>query len=291
MITHIGIETCSLLAELSISVWTARKLDRGVSAEIVASKNAGSGNAVRANKHLLAGRSELEVVVQAAGAARVYFASVTMPWSDSGLRLLPSIKFMDVNQRLVELHDDYMKRVNAFVTVYPSLITGQAMALGDMFDRTEYPNPKDIASKFDFRFNFMPVPTAGDFRVDVGNEAHQYLQDQAQRMVQDRVEHAMNDAWTRLKEHCERVVDRLQVDVVEGKEKPRVFRDSLISNTFELVEILHGFNITGDQQLKLATERLGKAVQGKSAEMLREDLHTREAVQKKVQSILDSFTF
>ena len=49
-----NIDTCAMLVEFNTSVWTARKLDRKVSDEVISTKNAASKNAARVNKHLLA---------------------------------------------------------------------------------------------------------------------------------------------------------------------------------------------------------------------------------------------
>jgi len=60
--TRYNIDTCAMLAEFNASVWTARKLDKGATEEVVTAKRAGAKDAARVNKHLLAGRNELEVI-------------------------------------------------------------------------------------------------------------------------------------------------------------------------------------------------------------------------------------
>jgi hypothetical protein len=286
-----NIDTSALLVELSISTWTARKLDKRVSQEVVASKNAGNRGAARVNKHLLAGRSELEVLSALASSARNYVAGLTMPWSDSGIRLLPAQLFEQVNTELHRRQAEFDEAVAEFVRVYPSLITAQAMALGEMFDRSEYPSAMEMASKFGFRFGYMPVPSTGDFRVDVGNDALKELNELNERIVKDRVERAMKEAWTRLQEKLQHLADRLQVDIVDGKEKPKTFHDTLLQSTFELVDVLKALNITNDPQLELARAQLQQAVSGTTADLLRNDLAKREDVQQKVNGILNAFQF
>ena len=97
-----AIDTCAMLVEFSASVWTARKLDRKVSDEVVASKSAGSKAAARVNKNLLAGRDELDVIQAHVTSVRNYVYDNTLPWSDSGLRLLPTIRFTEFNARMQE---------------------------------------------------------------------------------------------------------------------------------------------------------------------------------------------
>ena len=70
--TRYNIDTCAMLTEFNASVWTARKLDRSATEEVVTAKNAAAKDAARVNKHLLAGRNELDVIQQMVGRARAY---------------------------------------------------------------------------------------------------------------------------------------------------------------------------------------------------------------------------
>jgi len=298
-----NIDTCSMLVEFNASVWTARKLDRKVSDEVVASKSAGSKAAARVNKNLLAGRPELDVIQNHVTAVRNYVYDNTLPWSDSGLRLLPTIRFMAFNARMQDEENTYWDLCKSFVTVYPSLITAQAMALGDMFKREEYPAPDTIAHKFGFSVNYMPVPTAGDFRVDVGNDAQRELQDKLTALADERVSKAMDAVRLRIKGHLERMVDRLGVDVVAGDAKPRCFHDSMIEGGFELCDLVKGLNVVGDTDLEAARASLEQCLAGVSvrtkksgaemsvADTLREDMQQRSAVKSQVEGMLNKFNW
>lgn len=286
-----NLDTCAMLVEFNCSQWTARKLDKSTTDEIIHSKNAKDKGAARVNKHLLAGRNELEKISKQVGAVRTYFYSNTLPWSDSGIRLLPSAKFLEFNTRMSQFETEFQDLVTDFINTYPTLITAQAMALGDMFNRNEYPSPDELYHKFSFRVNFMPVPTAGDFRVDVGNEAQRELQAKLAKLADERIEHAMTDIKTKLKEHLDRMADRLTVDIVNNQEKPRVFHNTLIDNARELCAMCRDLNITNDQTLEQARIALANSIDGIDADDLRKDLTTREAVKKDVESIRDAFSF
>jgi hypothetical protein len=58
-----------------------------------------------------------------------------------------------------------------FLIVYDWKITDAQIKLGDMFNRDEYPTRDNLAGKFAFSLNYTPLPDAGDFRIDIGNEA------------------------------------------------------------------------------------------------------------------------
>ena len=289
--TRYNIDTCALLVELSVSQWTARKLDKSTTDEIIKDKNAGDKGAARVNKHLLAGRVELEIINQHIGETRSYVYDNTLPWSDAGIRLLPSSKFMEFNSKLQGYEDKFHGLVDEFVRVYPSLITAQAMALGDMFNRADYPDPSDIAHRFRFNTNFMPVPSSGDFRVDVGNDAQQELKEKLAKFADERVDNAMNSFKTRMLEHLKRMSDRLEVDVIAGELKPRKFHDSLLDSAHEICEWAKDLNITNDPQIEEARKALNKAINGLDVKDLRKDMPTRTNVKAEVDAILSKFSF
>jgi hypothetical protein len=280
-----------MLVEFNASQWTARKLDKGATDEIVANKNAQDKGAARVNKNLFAGRKELEVISKHIGTVRTFVYNSTLPWSDSGIRLLPSIKFFEFNTKMQDFETEFSALVNEFVTVYPTLITAQAMALGDMFNRDDFPSPNDVAHRFDFRLNYMPVPTAGDFRVDVGNDAEKELREKLSKLADERVANAMKDIKVRLKEHLDRMSDRLGCDVVNREIKTRKFHDSLLETAHELCDLVKALNITNDQDLEQARKALATAIQGVDVDDLRKNLPVRNDVKASVDAIRNQFSF
>lgn len=308
MVERFNIDTCAMLVELNISVWTARKLDRKVSDEVVVGKRAGSKGAARVNKNLLAGRNELDVIGQHASAVRTYVYGMTMPWSDSGtgIRLLPAVRFAEFNSRMLKEEAQHVALVDNFVNVYPTLIVAQAMALGDMFDRNEYPAPDRIKNRFSFNVSYLPVPKAGDFRVDIGNQATAELQDKLSRLADERVAKAMDDVRARLKDHMQRMSDRLSIDIVDEVAKPRRFHDTLVESGLELCDLAKSLNIVNDPDIEAARQGLEQALTGVNAvtvktkkatkelsvaDTLREDMHQREATKAKVDAILNKLNW
>lgn len=286
-----NIDSCALLVEFNASQWTARKLDKSTTEEVVRGKGAADKGAARVNKNLLAGRKELEVINQHVGAVRTYMYDNTLPWSDSGIRLLPSINFMQFNDKMQEYETTFNNLVDEFIDVYPTLITAQAMALGDMFDRGEFPSAHELKYKFNFRLNFMPVPSAGDFRVDVGNDAQKELQEKLSKLADERVEHAMRDVKTRLKEHLDRMSDRLSVDVVGQEIVTRKFHDSLLETAHDLCEMVKVLNVVNDQSLETARRSLASLINGVDVKDLRKDMAARTEVKTRVDEIRNAWAF
>jgi hypothetical protein len=280
-----------MLVEFNASVWTARKLDKSTTDEVVASKNAGAKDAARVNKHLLAGRTELDVIQQAVGRARQFVYDNTAPWSDSGLRLLPTVNFMKFTERMNDFEEEMEALVKSFVAIYPTLITAQALALGDMFKRDDYPTANEIMTKFSFRVNYMPVPSSGDFRVDVGNQAQAELKARLESLTQERIDSAMADVRERLVTHLKRMSDRLTTDYVGGEAKQRRFHDTLVDGALELCDLTKSLNVTNDMALEGARSQLEQLLVGVSPTDLRKNEAIRQDVKKNVDAILDKFNF
>ena len=289
--TRYNIDTCAMLTEFNASVWTARKLDRTATEEVVAAKNAAAKDAARVNKSLLAGRNELEVIQSMVGRARAFVYDNTLPWSDSGLRLLPTANFEKFVAKMNDFEEEFTTLVTNFVDIYPTLITAQAMALGDMFKRDEYPTQNEIMTKFAFRVNYMPVPTAGDFRVDVGNAAMDDIKAKLARLAEERVEEAMKDVRARLGEHLKRMSDRLTTDWVAGEAKQRRFHDSLVDGALELCDLTKNLNVVNDQELESARATLEQLLCGVTPDELRKNHAVRQDTKKAVDDLLSKFSF
>ena len=122
MSNEISIASSAMLVELSISSWTARKLDKKVSAEVDVAKNT-KVSAVNVNKNLMAGTGVLDKIIKYAAGARAWHISQTLPWSDNGSRLLPMSNFMAYKEQLNVLEENYNALVDKFVESYPDLIS------------------------------------------------------------------------------------------------------------------------------------------------------------------------
>jgi len=287
MDNSISIASSAMLVELSISGWTARKLDKKVSAEIDVAKGTQT-QAGNYNKNLLAGTGFLDTITKYAANARAWHISQTLPWSDSGVRLLPVSNFIAYKEQLNKLEENYTALVHKFVDAYPNLVTAAAFQLGNLFDRNEYPDADKIFHKFKFSCNFFPVPQAGDFRVDIGEEAKQELANSCQHAYEERLNNAMGEVWQRLHKCLSNVSERLTLNG-DGQEK--LFRDSLVGNAHELIDLLKHLNITKDPKLEQARTELYEAIGHHDADSLRKSVVAKEAVKSKVDSILSKFEF
>jgi hypothetical protein len=283
----ISIASSAMLVEMSISTWTARKLDKRVSTQVDLD-NGAKTKVVNANKNLMAGTGVLDTIVKYAANARAWHLSQTLPWTDNGSRLLPMSNFVNYKKQLGELEANYEALVDKFIIAYPNLVSAAAFQLGTLFDRNEYPDESSLKKKFKFTYSFFPVPTAGDFRIDINEEAKAEIMANCNSAYQDRLNNAMREAWGRLHDCLSRMSERL-TDNADGSRK--IFRDSLVENGVELVSMLKHLNITQDPSLEQARRELESAIGHHSLDSLRDNSNAREAVKLKVDTILGKFNF
>ena len=287
------IQNSSVLVDVNVSMWTGRKMDKKVSDEIDAAKNTKvrGGNY---HKHLLAGAQQLDNIQKLVASVRVWHYEQTLPWADSGARLLPMKNFFDYKARLGDFEKQFDDLVQKFLADYPTLVSAAAFQLGDLFSSNEYPDVDKLRDKFRFRYVFMPVPEVGDFRVDVSEASKKELQSQYEKFYQDRLETAAKDAWDRLHTCVKHMSEKLANadaprETKDGVTYTKIFRDSLVGNANELCELLTKLNVTGDPKLEQARQELERVINGKTADALRNSDDLRRDTKAKVDKILEMF--
>ena len=277
-----SITTSAMLSELSIGVYKFKKLDRSVSSEICQQKGAEDGS-VEARKYLLSKSDPLEDLKKLEGEIRNFHYKHTIPWSDSGLRLVTMEQYIPYAETMNGYIDKFMNKLNSFKSVYPSLIDAQAMKKGTLFDRSEYPSVLELDKKFHISVSYYPLPASGDFRVDISNEMKKELQDHYSTHFEKKIESAMQDLWDRLHTTLKHLKDRLAVSD-DGTKK--VFRDSLLINAREMCELLSKMNITNNHELEMRRKELESTLSGLTVDDLRDNVFIRQDVTSSVDEIL-----
>lgn len=272
----------ALVVTLNLSVWTGRKLDKQVSREIDSEKHTKvpAGNY---HKNLFAGVKSLEAIGKKANEVRTWHYFQTQPWGDNGDRLLNAALFLEYKQDLEEHEHQFEILVNNFLVEYPNLISQAAFTLGDLFDRRDYPDVDELRSKFDFKYTFSPMPTSGDFRIDINQQGLEELQAMYDRALEEKAVKAKTDTLVKVSELLHRMSDRLE-DTEDGKNK--IFRNSLVDNILDMCGMLHHFNIDDDPKMVALKARLEALLKGVDAESLRESDALRKNVKASVDSII-----
>jgi len=309
----ITIASAAMIGNLNISSWEARIQDKATKEEVLATKGARSKRAASVSKHLFSECPALDAIKTLRGEAYLWFRKETMPWDDNGGRLITTCRYLSTMDQAAKYEQRFNALVNAFLGVYQTEISKQAFENGALFDRSEYPTEDEVRAKFRFALNVSPVPTSGDFRVDIGHEAAKQLAEQYERLAAERISAALAEPWQRIKDQVLWVKERMEAvlaydpDAVEEqpvtdpdgkvidvkitkKRRPKLY-DSMLENGLELCKTLSDFNITNDPRLEEARRELEAALTRVDMDSLKESPELQKATKTAMENILDKFAF
>jgi len=277
-----SIASSAMLVEFSVSTWTARKKDRKATQDVADRNNLASKELTNVTKKLI-DCEELSAVVKFGANARNIHYSMTMPWSDMGQRIVTTQQYFKYHEVMTELQQEFDRLTQAFLEVYDYEVTEMQLKLGDMWNRDEYPTADEIRDRFRMRISYMPLPDAGDWRIDIQNEAQQQLTQQYEQYYNNQIKTAMNDLWHKLHENLTTLVRQLDYDA-DGK-RNRVY-DTVFDRAHELVEMLSTCNVTGDSQMEAMRQRLDTALYGLTADAVKRDDTLRDTAREKVKDAI-----
>jgi hypothetical protein len=286
----ISLASSAMLVEARVTVWTGTKSDSQISNEITTAKNADkdSGKFV---KNLLAGCPEHKLCLNYRQIIYNWMQRRTYDWAGS-LRLLPVIDYPKFMAEYAHHEKAYSDLVDKFINVYPHIVSNRAFALGDMFDRNDYPTAQEVRSKFTLNLYRSEVPT-GDYRVAIAQDAVDDLAVSYERQAKQLVEKILKDQKEQLVESMKTLAENCAVETIseggELKVKRKKLYESTLTRAQELCSTFREFNLTDDVELEDARAKLAKVLSGMTIDKLRDSDTARVVVQEGINDILSKF--
>ena len=284
----ISLATSALVVCVDVNVWTATKQDRAISNEVTTSKKA-SADAGKFTKNLLSDSPEHKSLLNYRQTVYNWLQRSTYDWAGS-MRLLPTINLEKFKKEYAQHERDFGALLEKFITAYPQIISDAAFKQGDMFNRSEYPEPEVVRSKFRMRLHVSQVPQS-DFRSAVSEALAEDLKSHYERQTQEIINSVMDDAADRLVEIASRLSNACTEATPDddGKVRRKKIYDSTVTQAKEICETIKNFNLTGNKALSQAVVDLSFALEGISTEDLRESSYTRSVVKENVDDMLSKF--
>ena len=234
----------AMLVGLRIAAWSGRLYDRQASTHVAVHHEASTA-AGRYNKCLLL-RTAFAALNATMSAARTAHYANTLPWDDQGSRLLPVANYERYTELMDALKERMVRERARFIEDYEDNIDRARLELGKLFRIEEYPSKDSLRGRFGLRYRIIPVPDADHFMAKLASDDTDRVKRDIESQIEERLHDAVGDLYRRLGEAVERVSERLRKD---GEGKPLVFRDSMIGNIRDLVDIVPRLNIFGDETL------------------------------------------
>lgn len=262
----------ALLVTLSISMWTATKHDKKVSAE-VAVQHSASTDAGRYNKKLVnkdgTATQALVKLQKIATKARQAHRELTLPWFDDGTRILPSSNYTRYMSVMSGIEDEWNVAYPEFVSLYPQMINEAQRSMNGLFSYTDYPPVSKIGRHFGFAYHMLPFPDAKDFRDNLGSGVVDAIRQQYDAGMREVFVKATQETYGRIAKEIGHMSTKLHEYTGTRGDGGSTFRDSLVKNVQELADLLPSLNITGDAGLAAITQRITDELLKHDAETLR----------------------
>ena len=287
-----SLSSSGMLVEFTLSVWEGRKKDKRASKQVSSAHGADAGVA-DVHKHLLGHCTQLEDLKRCRNAARTSHRLLTLPWSDMGGRLIATEAYLDYVTVMDAHRQQFEQLVREFLDVYDWEVIQAETRLGDMFNPMEYESRASLEHKFAFNLHYSPLPDAGDFRVDVQNEALEVLKTGYQDMYEMKIKQAMQDILF----GQDRLEDTLttlhrQLDWTEGEKRKKIY-ETVFDRVLETLDLMKTYNLTGNAEMeavrvKLENEFRGAGRMPLSPEALKEDARMRSSTKGVLEDVLNT---
>ncbi|MDE0679359.1 MAG: hypothetical protein OXI11_03960 [Gammaproteobacteria bacterium] len=278
----------AMLVSLRIAAWSGRLYDRDASTHVAVHHDA-SASAGRYNKRLLP-KDAFAALTATMSRARTAHYEQTLPWDDKGSRLLTVANYERYTEIMDGLCEKMVRERTRFIEDYEDNIDRARLDLGRLFRIQDYPSAAALKAKFAIAYRIAPVPDADHFMAKLAGGDTEQVKRGIERDVEERLHGAVGDLYRRLGEAVERVSDRLRED---ENGKPLVFRNSMIGNIRDLVDIVPRLNIFGDDKLARLCEQVKDKIASIDPDALRPsrtfDPAARGRVKRDADALLEKF--
>lgn len=235
-----SVQSKVMLCSVTISTWYARRFDDKATAEVESNHQAkGIG---RFNKRLLPEHApSFHEVCSLGNRIRSYFYAHTLKYDQLGVRLLPTMIYMDFMQAMREMKDEFDLKASIFLTDYLDLKAQARSELNGLFNESDYPTLAEVTTKFGVRMGVLPFPDASQFGVELPADVLSGLRTELDQHVINSIAVANNDLVGRLYEAVSNMASRLYAS---GN-----VRLDVANNVRDLCNLLPKLNFTNDPKL------------------------------------------
>ena len=275
----------AMLVSLRINSWSGRLYDRQASQQVAVHHDADT-SAGRYNKRLLP-KQAFAALAATMSNARTSHNANTLPWDDQGGRLLTVANYDRYTTALDTLVERVVRERARFIEDYDDYVDQARLDLGRLFRMEDYPGTEALQGKFAIRYRIVPVPDARHFMADLAQGETERVRRDIEQQVRTRLNDAQRDLYRRLGEAVERVGERLRED---ENGKPLVFRDSLIENIRELVDVVPRLNIFADDDLAMLCREVKDKFAGIEPDALRPSGRFDPNLRRQVKRDADALT-
>lgn len=225
-----------------------------------------------------------KAVTTVRGRILAYWKGISLPYPESGIRLIRQDDIPGFNVQLTSLKHELHEAVAVLDERYVELKAAARRRLGRLFNAGDYPN--SLRGLFDVNYDFPSVEPPDYLR-----QLSPLLYQQEAQRVAARFDAAVQLAEQAFTEELSKLVSHLTERLAGSEDgKPKVFRDSAVENLREFFERFRHLNVRSSEQLDELVTQAQRVVRGVEPQALRDNLSLRQQVATQlsgVQSVLD----
>jgi hypothetical protein len=213
-----------------------------------------------------------------------FWRSLSLPYPENGVRLIRQDKIDTFDAQMREFRDELDEAVTELDRHYASLKSAASQRLGTLYDPTDY--PPSLRGMFSIEWDFPSVEPPEYLR-----QLNPELYEQECNRVQERFSEAARLAEETFVAELAKLVSHL-TERLSGTDdnRPKIFRDSAVSNLTEFFERFRQLNVRSNEQLDQLVTDAQRIVRGVEPQQLRDNQGLRQHVATElsaVQSVLD----
>ena len=277
----------AMLVRVNIRMFNPIKTDKTITAEVA--QNHGSEVSMGRYAKSIIAKGCVDSLRKLAGEIRQEHYRRTLPWSDDGSRILTSAGYFPYAQFMRDCEAKWAPELNRFLGNWSEYVDDARIKLNGLFRLEDYPTPSELASKFEFRWGVRPLPVDTDFRVQLSADETASIRAELRSDLDATVKAAMQDVWQRMREVVAKMSERLKAyDPNNPGTAP--FRDSLVTNITELLDVLPSLNLTNDPTLDAFAQEVRTGLTSHPANALRDNMYTRNDTINRADEILSKMS-
>lgn len=274
--------------------WSGARRDAEATRE-VAQKHGSDETWGHFYKHLLA-KEALKRVKAATQAAYEDHLDRTLPWLNSGVRLLPAAGVFDYEASQAQHQQTLDRALDELEQRWEEYKDDAKTKLNGLYRESDYPSAEKVRGKFKVAWRIQALPAdVADFRVDVGDDVLARLKANAEADalatvregmagVVERIVDVVGHMATRLKEKRE-TITVVDDDGTTRQKRTGVFHDTLVENVRSLASVLPSLNLTDDPRLTALAAQITTDLCAFDADELKANDQLRANVAAKAEQI------
>ena len=208
-----------------------------------------------------------------------YWRTVTLPFPETGIRLLPQNSLGMFASTMQTYRERLQESARELSSQYDTIKSEAQRRLGTLFNASDYPTTLD--GLFDLEVSY-PTIDPPNYLMALHPDVYQAEQARVRERFESAVELAEQAFATELQRLTAHLAERL-TGLHDGQ--PKVFRDSAVENLREFFERFRRLNIRSSPELDMLVEEAQQVITGIEPQQLRDSVRLRQMVARDFEQI------